>query len=76
MTNHYRMLIEWSSEDDAYVVSFPEFPGAHTHGATYREAAKHGQEVIALLIDAYELEGKRLPEPVYYRDTMAAVTLR
>jgi predicted RNase H-like HicB family nuclease len=39
MVKHYRMVIEWSEIDDAYVVSFPEFPGAHTHGATYLEAA-------------------------------------
>jgi hypothetical protein len=44
MINHYRMLIEWSSADDAYVVSFPEFLGAHTHGATHREAAKNGRD--------------------------------
>lgn len=34
MNSHYSMLIEWSVEDDAYVVSFQEFPGAHTHGST------------------------------------------
>lgn len=35
MNNHYSMLIEWSEEDKAFVVSFPEFPSAHTHGTTY-----------------------------------------
>lgn len=48
LNNHYSMLIEWSEEDDAYVVSFPEFPGAHTHGTTYVEAVKNGQEVLRL----------------------------
>jgi len=66
MTIHYRMVIEWSGTNDVYVVSFPEFPGAHTHGATYREAARQGQEVLTLLIEACEREGQHLPEPVYF----------
>ena len=37
MVSHYSMLIQWSKEDGAYVVSFPEFPSSHTHGATYEE---------------------------------------
>jgi predicted nucleotidyltransferase len=30
------MLIQWSDEDNSYVVSFPEHPSAHTHGATFK----------------------------------------
>jgi predicted RNase H-like HicB family nuclease len=32
---HYSMVIEWSDEDQAYIVSVPEFPGNYTHGSTY-----------------------------------------
>ena len=71
MNNHYSMLIEWSEDDDAYVVSFPEFAGAHTHGATYREAAKNGQEVLTLLIETCEQEGNPLPMPARYQRAMA-----
>ena len=71
MNSHYSMLIEWSPEDDAYVVSFPEFPGAHTHGTTYVEAVENGQEVLALLIKTYQQEGLSLPEPARYRYAMA-----
>ena len=73
MNNHYSMCIEWSEEDDAYVVSFPEFPGAHTHGATHVEAVKNGQEVVALLIESYAQEGMPLPQPARYRYAMARV---
>jgi len=71
MNNHYSMLIEWSEEDEAYVVSFPEFPGAHTHGATYLDAVRNGQEVLALLVETYQQEGKLLPEPARYQYVMA-----
>jgi predicted RNase H-like HicB family nuclease len=47
----YAMVIEWSDEDQLFLVSLPDFPGAHTHGRTRAEAAEMGEEVIALLLD-------------------------
>ncbi len=29
---HYSMVIEWSDEDEAYIVTVPELPGCITHG--------------------------------------------
>jgi predicted RNase H-like HicB family nuclease len=63
MISHYSMLIQWSEEDTSYVVSFPEFPTAHTHGDSYEQAATNGREVLNLLIQTYEREGRPLPEP-------------
>jgi predicted RNase H-like HicB family nuclease len=62
------MLIEWSDEDDAYIVSFPEWEEqqgliGHTHGATYEEAARKGAEVLALLIQSTRADGDPLPAP-------------
>jgi predicted RNase H-like HicB family nuclease len=50
------------------LVHLPEFPWQqfHTHGKTYEEAAKHGQEVIESLIGWYEEQGKPLPEPITF----------
>jgi predicted RNase H-like HicB family nuclease len=65
MKSHYSMLIQWSEEDQVFVVSLPEFgPYSKTHGATYEEAAKSGQEVLELLIETYKTDGRPLPEPV------------
>ena len=49
---HYKMIIEWSSEDQVYVVRLPDFPGEtpFTHGDSYREAAKAGEEALELLL--------------------------
>jgi predicted RNase H-like HicB family nuclease len=65
MDNHYSMVIQWSQEDNCYLVHLPDFPFQefHTHGDTYEEAAKHGQEVIESLIEIYLEEGRKLPEP-------------
>ena len=65
------MLIAWSEEDHAFVVSFPEFPGAHTHGATHVEAVQSGQEVLALLTETYTQEGRPLPLPALYQCALA-----
>lgn len=64
---HYSLLIQWSEEDQCYVVILPEFADAVmqpcTDGATYDEAALHGQEVISSLIELYQEQGKKLPLP-------------
>jgi predicted RNase H-like HicB family nuclease len=60
----YSILIQWSDEDQKYIVSLPEFgPYAHTHGDTYEEAFQNAQEVLELLIEDYQERGKPLPEP-------------
>lgn len=65
MKPHYRMQIQWSDEDNCYLVHLPEFPEQYwrTHGDTYEEAAKSGQEVLELLIESYETDGDALPQP-------------
>lgn len=64
MKSHYSILIQWSDEDQKYVVSLPEFgPYAHTHGDTYEEALQNAQEVLELLVETYSEQGKPLPQP-------------
>ncbi|HEV2239338.1 MAG TPA: type II toxin-antitoxin system HicB family antitoxin [Ktedonobacterales bacterium] len=60
---HYSMVIEWSVEDEAFIVSVPEFPGQHTHGATYEEAVRQGHDLIDSLILWTRQDGKPLPAP-------------
>lgn len=51
------MVIVWSDEDDCYLVHLPDFPDQKfvTHGETYEEAAKNGQEVLELLLEGGDL---------------------
>ena len=65
MKHQYSIIIQWSDEDEKYVVSLPEFgPYAHTHGDSYEEALKNGQEVLELLIEDYQVRNQKLPEPL------------
>lgn len=58
----YSMVIEWSEEDQKYMVSFPEWGAhTHTHGATYAEAVQNGQEVLIDLIALWHEQGRPLP---------------
>jgi antitoxin HicB len=59
----YSMVIRWSDEDAAYIVTLPEFDHAMTHGDTYEQAAKMGRELIESFIVWYAQDGKALPEP-------------
>jgi predicted RNase H-like HicB family nuclease len=49
---HYSMVIQWSNEDQLYLVTVPELPGCITHGKTYEEAVKQGQDAIETWLDA------------------------
>lgn len=68
MSYRYSMVIQWSDEDNCYLVHLPEFSWQqfHTHGNTYEEAAKHGQEVISSLIEWFQEQEKPLPEPISF----------
>ncbi|MFE1747986.1 type II toxin-antitoxin system HicB family antitoxin [Coleofasciculus sp. H7-2] len=64
MNSHYTIVIQWSDEDQCFVVSLPEWGDlCHTHGDTYEEAFKNAQEVLELLIESSLEEGTPLPKP-------------
>jgi predicted RNase H-like HicB family nuclease len=59
------MVIQWSDEDQKFIVSLPEFgPYAHTHGDTYEEALRNGQDVLELLVEDYQARNQILPNPL------------
>ncbi|MGB3759818.1 MAG: type II toxin-antitoxin system HicB family antitoxin [Rivularia sp. (in: cyanobacteria)] len=61
----YKMIIEWSEEDNCFLVGFPDFPGQkwRTHGETYEEAVDNGTEALESLVMAYQQTNEPLPEP-------------
>ena len=61
----YQMVIQWSEEDNCFLVGFPDFPGQQwrTHGDTYQEAVTNGIEALESLVMAYQATKERLLEP-------------
>jgi putative transcriptional regulator len=63
--HRYALVIEWSPEDDVFVVSVPDIPGIHTHGATREEATVAGDQVLALWLSARRRAGRPVPSPSF-----------
>jgi len=67
---HYTMLIQWSDADDAFLVTLPEWEGRVfgpvTHGTSYEDAVRNGEEVLRLLIATALEYGEPLPVPQLY----------
>ena len=64
MSYHYTIIIQWSQEDNCFVVSLTEWGEfCHTHGDTYQEALDNAQEVLEMLIESCLQDGEPLPEP-------------
>jgi predicted RNase H-like HicB family nuclease len=66
----YSMLIRWSEDDQLFLVTFPELTGfdvPQTHGRTYEEAARQGQEALESLIDGFREWNITLPPPSLIR---------
>ncbi len=61
----YSMIIEWGAENEVYIVTVPELPGCRTHGSTYKEAVRQGQDAIESWIDAARHWGRAIPAPAY-----------
>jgi antitoxin HicB len=61
----YQMLIQWSDEDECFLVSLPDFPGQQwrSHGETYEEAVANGIEALESLAIAYQSMDEELPQP-------------
>jgi predicted RNase H-like HicB family nuclease len=63
----HSMLAQWSDEDQAYLVTLPEWADRVldpvTHGETYEEAIRNGHEALEALIASARQHQEPMPEP-------------
>ncbi len=64
----YSLIIDWSPEDAAFIVTVPELPGCRTHGETYEEAVAQAQDAIEGWLDVANQDGVDPPPPRLYDD--------
>jgi predicted RNase H-like HicB family nuclease len=68
MNYRYSLVIQWSEEDQLYLVTIPEFSDISmqpsTYGRTYEEAIANAQEAIAGYLEYYQEEGMLPPSPI------------
>ncbi len=64
---HYSMVVQWSDDDQAYLVSLPEWEGRIfnpiTHGQDYEDAIKQAHEALAALVASARKRNEMLPDP-------------
>mgnify|MGYP001195674380 CR=1 FL=1 len=60
---NFQMIVNWSEEDQAYLVEVPELPGCMADGATRQEAIANAEIVIREWIEAAQSLGRPIPEP-------------
>lgn len=65
----YSMLIQWSEEDAAFLVTLPDWEGRVfnpvTRGETYEEAVANGRIALEDLVFVTQQSGQPLPEPQF-----------
>ena len=59
----YRILVEWSDEDQVFVARVPALPGCMAHGPTPEKAAHEAEVAAGLFLDVMKEDGKQ-PPPV------------
>ncbi len=59
----YGFKIFWSDEDDAYIVTCPEFPGLSAFGDTEEEALREAKVALELFIESMQEHNEPLPVP-------------
>ncbi len=65
--NQYSMIVQWSAEDQLFLVTIPEFRDLVimpcTHGKTRLEEICNGEEVIEMYLEAWQAEGETILAP-------------
>lgn len=64
----YSMIISFSEDDQAYIVSVPELPGCMADGKTPEDAVKNAQVIIQEWIETALEDGEEIPKPALFTD--------
>jgi len=59
----YTYRIEWSDEDQLFIVSVEELPNCMTHGKTHTEALNMGYEAVQCHIEGLAKDNIDIPKP-------------
>lgn len=62
---NYSMIISFSEEDNAYLVSVPDLLGCMADGKTPDEAVKNAKVIIQEWIETANMLGREIPEPSF-----------
>ncbi|MGN1124769.1 MAG: type II toxin-antitoxin system HicB family antitoxin [Candidatus Gastranaerophilaceae bacterium] len=61
--NKYERIINWSTEDNKWIVEVPQLAGCMADGNTPVEALENVEKIINEWIETAQLLGRSIPEP-------------
>jgi predicted RNase H-like HicB family nuclease len=59
----YPFVIQWSDEDEVFIVTVPDLPGCMCHGPTAEAAAREAQVLIPFFLQVMVEAGLPVPRP-------------
>lgn len=62
MNSNYSIVIQWSTQNNCFIASLPEWKNCNAKGKTYEEALDNARKAISFLVKSSVSEGKPLPE--------------
>jgi len=60
---NFQMIVNWSEEDQAYLVEVPELPGCMADGTSRQEAIANAEVVIQEWLETAQSLGRSTPQP-------------
>jgi predicted RNase H-like HicB family nuclease len=72
----YRIIVEWSDEDKAFVGRVPAFPFCSAHGGTPEEAAREATEAAEGILESLKAHGEPTPPEDVAADYSGQLRLR
>ncbi len=72
----YRVVTEWSDEDEAFIARVPALPGCAAHGDTVEKAGREARSAALGIIDVMRAHGDALPPEDASADYSGQLRLR
>jgi antitoxin HicB len=72
----YRIVVEWSDEDQAFLARVPALPGCIAHGETAEKATHEAERAAELMLDVLREDRKTLPPEDAVADFSGQLRLR
>jgi len=74
--NNYKLTIDWSPKDNAFIATCPEFEGLAIVADTREQALKDAEEALQAYIEIYQADGRPLPVPETVQEYSGQIRLR
>ena len=72
----YRMVVEWSNEEQAFIARVPALPGCTAHGPTAEKAAREAEIAASVMLEVLKEDGKAPPAVDAVADYSGQLRLR